>query len=211
MKKSKFIIVFAIIIVIGAYIFNNFRSDVNITQYVKKVDQIPQQFYDSRLEEKIAPGGYINGYVRKVTDGDTIQVEYNGNVYKVRLLDIDTPESVKSGVPVQAYAKEASQFTKEMTLNKTIKLFFEKGLKDKYDRLLAHIILKDGEYLNALLVRNGYARVEVLSPNTEFKFYFDQLEQKAVSEKVGLWGLKKDEIPFVWSSSGYYIPRYWNN
>ncbi len=160
-------------------------------------------------EQGLMPKGYAQVYVKRAVDGDTLAVIYKGDSLRVRLLDIDTPESVKQGVSAQPYAKEASNFTRKLVQGEKVKLIFEEGLKDKYGRLLAHVFLKDGTYLNAVLVRNGYARAEIISPNTVLKDYFLNLQEKAMKNKAGLWSLPQDEQPFVKNEYGEYVPRFW--
>lgn len=158
--------------------------------------------------EGIAPFGYINASVEKVVDGDTFHIKYKNQEYKVRMLDIDTPESVKSGVDAQPYAIEASDFTKATLKDKNVKLVFEKDTTDKYGRLLAHIILKDGTYYNAMMVQNGYAISVFYNPNTLFKEYFTELQNKAIDNKSGFWQLPESERPFIMNSKGKYIAAY---
>lgn len=62
---------------------------------------------------------------------------------------------------------------------------------------------------NTILVRNGYARVEIVNPNNKYKDYFYLLQQQAIKDKLGLWRLKKEKIPFILDSSGHYVPRYY--
>ena len=174
---------------------------------IRKIDQIPLQVTVVQ-KEGLAPHRYIDALVTKVSDGDTVEVTYKGKVHKVRLLYIDTPESVKQGVPVQPYSSEASKFTQNMLYNKQVRLVFDKGLRDRYGRLLAHVLLKDGSYFNALLVRNGFARVEAVSPNTALKDYFLKLQESAINEKLGLWSLPENKRPFVKNNKGEYIARY---
>lgn len=159
--------------------------------------------------EGIEPDGYIRARVTKVTDGDTIRVEYEGKEYRVRLLDKDTPETVKAGVPAQPYGKKASDKLKEMLLEKEITLVFEKDIDDRYDRLLAYVFLEDGTCVNAFMVKEGYARVEVVKPNTAYKDYFTKLQENAIREKRGLWSLPEKDRPFILNKSGIYIPRYY--
>lgn len=166
-------------------------------------------FSVEHLKEGIAPNHFIKAYVSDVTDGDTLTISYQKKEYKVRLLCIDTPESVKQGVHIQPYAIEASRLTEKLTLRKNVRLVFEKGLKDKYGRLLAYIILEDEENLNAILVRNGYARVEIVSPNIKQMDYFLKLQNEAIQDRRGMWGLEADKQPFVRDVNGNYIPRYW--
>jgi len=158
--------------------------------------------------EGIAPFGYINASVTKVVDGDTFHITYDNEDYKVRMLDIDTPESVKSGVDPQPYAVKSSDFTKKALTGKKIKLVFEKDITDQYGRLLAHIILVDGTYYNALMVQNGYAIAVFYSPNTLLKEYFSNLQSKAIENEKGFWQLPENERPFIKDSKGKFVAAY---
>ncbi|MDF2987658.1 MAG: micrococcal nuclease-like nuclease [Eubacterium sp.] len=159
-------------------------------------------------EEGIVPFGYIEATVTKVTDGDTFHITYNGRDYKVRMLDIDTPESVKSGVKPQPFSKEASELTKETLTGKKVKLIFEKGTTDQFDRLLAHVVLEDETYYNAYMVENGYAICVFYSPNTLLRDYFNQLQAKAIDAQTGFWRLSEADRPFIKDSKGKYIATY---
>lgn len=172
------------------------------------ISEIPSLIKDAVLGG-LNPGEYIMAGVIKVTDGDTFDIKYKNEEYKVRMLDIDTPESVKSGVPVQEYSKEAYEFVNGLIYQKEVKLVFEKGIRDRYNRLLAHVVLIDGTYLNSVLVLKGFARVEFYSPNTKLKDYFNKLLQQAISAKVGIWSLPKNRQPFVIDETGKYVPRYY--
>lgn len=159
-------------------------------------------------EEGITPFGYIEAIVTKVSDGDTFHITYKNDEYKVRMLDIDTPESVKSGVKPQPYSEEASGLTKEMLSGKKVKLLFEKDTTDQFDRLLAHVILEDETYYNAYMVENGYAICVFYSPNTLLKEYFNRLQDSAVKEQKGFWQLPEKERPFIKDSKGKYVAAY---
>lgn len=205
-KVTVVLLIFALIM--GAWFYYKHGVVHYDSEKMHQVNDIPSVINVAK-KEGLVPNGYVQASIVRVVDGDTVEASYKKNSYKVRLLDIDTPESVKSGVPIQVYAKEATEYTKRLVSNQQVKLIFEKGLKDKYGRLLAHIILKDGSYLNAMLVRNGYARVEIISPNDLLTDYFNQLQDEAINEKIGLWGLSEKKRPFVKDKDGVYIPRYW--
>ena len=212
MKKVLVLVfVVAVVLVIAYLHLHNFTDNTKTDlSSIKKADETPLGITNVD-KEGLAPGRFIDAFVTKVVDGDTIDVTYKGEKHRVRLLDMDTPESVKQGVTVQPYAKEASNFTRNMALGQSVRLVFESKLEDPYGRLLAHVILKDGTYLNALLVRNGFARAEVLAPNLAYKDYFYGLQEKAINDKAGLWGLSKDKQPFIKGENGLYIPRYLEN
>lgn len=158
--------------------------------------------------EGIRQDGSIRVKVKSVVDGDTLRVVYKGEEYKVRLLCIDTPETVKAGVDEQPYGKQATEKLKEMVLDKEVTLVFEKDTHDRYDRLLAYVMLDNGTCVNAYLVENGLARVEIVRPNTVHKSYFNELQDKAISEKKGFWSLPEEKRPFIRDDDGDYIPRY---
>ncbi len=170
--------------------------------------EFPYELVEVSQTEGIEPFGYINAKVIKVSDGDTITVSYNNQDFKVRLLDVDTPESVKAGVEAQPYSIEASNFTKKMLSDKTVRLIFEKGTTDQYGRLLAHLVLEDGTFYNATLVQKGYAISVFYSPNTLLKKYYADLQDKAIADKAGFWSLPEDERPFVLDSKGKYVAAY---
>ncbi|HEX2927450.1 MAG TPA: thermonuclease family protein [Ruminiclostridium sp.] len=159
-------------------------------------------------EEGIEPFGYINAVVTKVTDGDTFHADYKNKDYKVRMLDIDTPESVKAGVAPQPFSKEASDLTKQTLTGQTVKLIFEEGTRDQYGRLLAHVVLKDGRFFNAIMVRQGYAVSLFYSPNTLLKSYYDKLQKEAIKNSNGFWRLPQSKQPFVKNSKGKYVAVY---
>lgn len=96
--------------------------------------------------------------VTRIVDGDTVEIDYNSQKEKVRLIGIDTPETVKPNTPVQAYGKDASEFTKSQLLNNYISLEFDEQERDQYGRLLAYVYI-NGEMFNKTLLSEGLARV----------------------------------------------------
>ena len=122
--------------------------------------------------------------VTRVVDGDTIHVEGIGSV---RLIGVDTPETVDPRKPVEFFAKESSEFTRRIALAKVVRLEFDFQRKDKYDRTLAYVYLPDGTFLNAEIVKQGYGHAYTRYP---FK-YLDQFrgyEREARELGRGLWG-----------------------
>ena len=127
--------------------------------------------------------------VTKVSDGDTFWVTYpSGKEEKVRLIGINAPESRKTGTrDVQYYGKEASEYAKRLLLNKRVRLEFDVQKLDRYKRTLAYAYLESGTMLNALLVREGYARVATYPPNVRYQEQFQRLEREARTARKGLW------------------------
>jgi micrococcal nuclease len=121
--------------------------------------------------------------VTNVVDGDTIVVSGVGTV---RLIGVDTPETVDPRTPVQVFGKEASEFTRRLALGKVVRLEFDTDRTDKYQRTLAYVYLPDGTFLNAEIVKQGYGHAYVKYP---FK-YLDQFrdyEREAREAQRGLW------------------------
>ena len=124
--------------------------------------------------------------VTRVVDGDTIEVEYQGHDEDVRYIGVDTPESVKPDTPVQCYALAASHFNERLVDGRRVRLVFDAERRDDYGRLLAYVH-RGPTFVNAELVRRGYARTLTIEPNTTFAGLFDSLEQAAANAGRGLW------------------------
>jgi micrococcal nuclease len=139
----------------------------------------------------------LRGTVTRVTDGDTVQVLVSGEKRTVRLIGVDTPETVHPKKPVQFYGKEASDFTKKSLLNKTVWLEYDVAPLDRYNRHLAYLWLEkpeEGEaavrrgMFNARLILDGYGKVMTIQPNSKYADLFAKFQQEARTKKRGLWG-----------------------
>ena len=138
--------------------------------------------------------------VVKVVDGDTIDINIPDANYphtRIRLWGVDTPETEKSPGGQMYFGKEASEFTKESTLDKAVTIYLDqaKNTRDKYSRLLAYVQLPDGQYLNELLLTEGYAYADL---RFEHSFYnkYKQLESSARSLNKGLWqSVTREQLP----------------
>lgn len=131
--------------------------------------------------------------VKKVVDGDTIWVsgKNNGPYEKIRLIGIDAHE-VRNTNRKKAgfYGKEATAYLKKQVLGKRVRLEYDIRRYDQYRRTLAYIHLENGRFINADLVRNGYAVVMTVSPNVKYADKFILYQQQARNKKQGLWGVK---------------------
>jgi len=206
MKKVPVLVAAIVVILWGCFLYYDNDKSISFTGAYENVQ--PPEKISSVKKEGIASGKYIKAFVIDVVDGDTMEVTYKGESHKVRLLYVDTPESVKRGVKVQVYGKEAAKFTEEMVMEKSVRLIFERDIRDRYGRLLAHVFTQDGAYLNGLLVRNGFARVEIVRPNNSYEDYFYGLLEESIRDKVGLWELPGNKRPFIKDEDGKYKPRY---
>ncbi len=136
--------------------------------------------------------------VARVADGDTIIVGHSKKKHrreKVRLIGIDTPESLRSMyMDVMPYGKEASDYTKRRLYEgRRVILIFDQEKRDDFGRLLAYVYLLTGEFYNATLVKKGYAFAEKYPPNVRFCHKFERLESNAKSANRGIWKIYKNK------------------
>ena len=125
--------------------------------------------------------------VVRVVDGDTIVVNYNGKEEKVRLIGIDTPESVHPNETKNTEeGVKVSDYTKERLTGKNIELELDVEKRDKYGRILAYVYIDDQMY-NKELLKLGYAKLATYPPNVKYVDDFTKLQQEARKNKVGLW------------------------
>ena len=127
------------------------------------------------------PAGAQPAEVVWVIDGDTIEVEIDGQEYRVRYIGIDTPER---DMP---YYEQATQANRQLVENQTILLVKDVSETDRFGRLLRYIYLPDGTFVNAQLVETGYAQAVTFPPDVAFADHFRQLQEEARQSGRGLW------------------------
>ncbi len=122
-------------------------------------------------------------------DGDTVVVEIAGREEPVRLIGIDTPESVAQDRPVECFGPEAKARTAELLPEGTaVRLERDIEARDRYDRLLAYVFrASDDVLVNLLLVEEGYAESKAFPPNTARQGDLDRAEATARAAGIGLW------------------------
>jgi micrococcal nuclease len=125
--------------------------------------------------------------VTRVVDGDTIEARIDREIEDVRLIGVDTPETVKPGAPVQCFGPRASDFTHGQLEGRRVRLVFGVERRDVYGRLLAYAYLR-GRLFNSSLLRRGLARSLSIPPNDRFAARFERLELAAARAGRGLWG-----------------------
>jgi micrococcal nuclease len=127
--------------------------------------------------------------ITKITDGDTIHIMMNGQDETVRLIGINTPETVDPRRPVECFGKEASTRMQEITKGKIVRLEYDETqyTRDTYGRLLAYIYLEDGQMLNRKMIAEGYAYEYTYMTPYKYQKEFRQLQSFAQSSKRGLW------------------------
>jgi endonuclease YncB( thermonuclease family) len=126
--------------------------------------------------------------VTRVVDGDTIEIEMNGKAEKVRLIGVDTPETVHPTKGEEPYGKEASNFTKAQLTGQQIRLELDVQERDRYGRLLGYVCMGDTMF-NEVLLREGYAQLLTIPPDVKYVERFKAVQKEAREANRGLWGL----------------------
>ncbi len=119
--------------------------------------------------------------VINVVDGDTIDVLVDGAEYRVRYILINTPERR------QTYYKEATDANSALVTGKTVYLVRDVSETDRYGRLLRYVYLEDGTFINAELVRLGYAQIATYPPDVSMIETIRAAQNEAILNKRGLW------------------------
>jgi len=143
--------------------------------------------------------------VKKVIDGDTVQLESGETV---RYIGIDAPELFRKEGGSEFYAGEAARYNKKLVFMKKIRLEFDVEKKDQYGRLLAYVFVKD-VFVNAELVKHGYAKAYIKPPNEKYKNLLLANQKKAMDEEKGLWQERKrdTEASYVGNKRTYTLHR----
>lgn len=179
-------------------------NDVEFERIVDEgIDEINKEFEIAlaedpvkiELEDSSILNECIKATVVRVVDGDTYVVDIDGVETKVRLIGIDTPESVASQEYLDRTGKENTEEGKNISdymkklLSEGTALYLEFDVEkyDKYDRVLAYAYFSDGEMIQEHLLKKGYAQVMTIEPNVAYSERFVELEQAAMKEGVGIW------------------------
>lgn len=130
--------------------------------------------------------GAVSAFVLRVIDGDTIEVLVGDQEIDVRLIGVDTPETVHPSEPVGCFGRRASSFTKRSLESKDVALEFDVEKTDRYGRALAYVWLEE-KLFNEQLLRRGFALVSTFPPNVKYVDRFVAAQRQARKTKAGLW------------------------
>lgn len=169
---------------------------IAILVYVNKTSQ-PPSFSDfpSHEEDGEIPPTYqpltssVALYtVTSVTDGDTIRINYNGTETPVRLIGVNTPETVDPRTTVECFGKEASDFLKSLLGGKSVSIEADptQSDRDKYDRLLRYVYL-DGEDVGHKIISSGYGYEYTYNIPYQKQSEYKTAQSEASSAGKGLW------------------------
>lgn len=152
--------------------------------------RVNKEYLDSYKEAVLSK--MVVATVKRVVDGDTIQVDIENPPQElapsetIRLLGVDTPETVHPSKPVEYYGKEAGEFTRHRLEGQTVYLAFDWDLRDSYRRLLAYVYLQNGTCHNAAIIYEGYGFAYLTYP-FQFSKEFFLLQREARESGIGLW------------------------
>lgn len=144
--------------------------------------------------------GTETAVVTHIVDGDTIDVNLNGEIKRVRYIGIDTPETD------EAYFTEATEANRALVEGQTVTMVKDVSETDFYGRLLRYVYLQDNTFVNAQLVEDGWARATPYDPDTVYEATFAQLEAEAQAAKRGIWQHYSEVfLPMIVNGAGNYF------
>jgi micrococcal nuclease len=133
--------------------------------------------------------------VRWVDDGDTV-VLADGR--RVRYIGINAPEVAHEERPAERFGPEARGFNRKLVYKKKVRLAFGQKKYDHYGRVLAYLFLRDGTFVNAKLIEEGYAYYLFHRPHTKYEPLLLRLQRQAMAKKAGMWaGFPDQRGPFL--------------
>lgn len=140
----------------------------------------------STVAAPTAPDGAV---VVRVVDGDTLRARLPRGQETIRLIGIDTPESVRPGTPVQCFARQASRRLDALVPPGTeLRLERDAEARDRYGRLLAYVFRRrDDLFVNLALAEEGFARAATYPPNVAYADRFVTAVADARTAGRGLW------------------------
>ncbi len=160
------------------------------------VSNVPAVIFSSEVDA-VASSTSSRYAVVSIVDGDTVDVMLESGVERLRLIGIDTPETVDPRKPVECFGLEASRRAKEILTDEKVRLEHDpsQGERDKYGRLLRYVFLSDGTNVNLQMVAEGYAHEYTHSLPYQYQAEFRAAETSARAAGAGLWGAVCDQYP----------------
>ncbi len=139
----------------------------------------------TQINSTIPLGSYR---VVEFADGDTISVDMNGRIERVRFIGVDTPETHDPRKPVQCFGQAAAEFTKNLIGDRPVRLEADtlSTNRDRYDRLLRHVYTQDNKLVSAEIIKHGYGFAYLSFPFSKLD-EFKNLEKEARDNNRGLW------------------------
>lgn len=213
-KRSRFPLSVILLLILAGLLYVIPSNDITIEDLINKVQKYESDALagrgvekeDAEVEETEPqnPLELTTASLARIVDGDTIVVSMDDETYKVRLIGIDTPESVHADETKNTiWGTYASDHTKEL-LNgiETVYLEFDQDQTDQYGRTLAYVWLTSdrsdmSQMLNYRIVADGYAKAKVYMPNDRYADVFAGAENTAMENQTGLWG--EEDFKQLWT------------
>ena len=129
--------------------------------------------------------------VKWVNDGDTIHIEKG---VRVRYIGVNTPEIAHGDQPAEPYGDAAKKYNIKLVSRKRVRLEYDRSKKDRYGRLLAYVFLKDGRFVNEVMIRSGYAYCLFHNENYKYTDLFLKTQRQAMMSKRGIWVFRKRSV-----------------
>lgn len=182
-RKLLINLVIVLILSLATWVIRSYAS--NGVSPSKTVTRQSEVF--SEQQNNINPELYA---VKKVVDGDTLDITINGVVARIRLIGINTPEVVDPRKPVECFGAEASNRAKELLNGKNVRIESDptQADRDKYGRLLRYIYIEDGTFINQKMIQDGYAYEYTYDIPYKYQLQFKKAQKDAQEGRRGLWG-----------------------
>lgn len=186
-KKIQGFLVLMFLLLSILFLTNFVVHEVPVPKLPSRAEKI---IIDTSTFVSIVPEHMEKARVKKVVDGDTIELETG---QKVRYIGIDTPETKHPTKGIQCFGKEASEMNRKLVEGKEIYLTKDVSETDRYKRLLRYVYLPDPTgtnealFVNKYLVEEGYAYSLTYPPDVKYSVLFSELQKKAHEENKGLW------------------------
>lgn len=167
---------------------NQSASPINTPSLAIATATVPPVVVSNSTNSTI-PVSAIKVKVLRVVDGDTIHVLLNNKDVTIRMIGIDTPETVDPRKPVQCFGKEASNHARQLLDGTTVYLEQDtsQGDYDKYNRLLSYIWMADGRLFNQVMIAEGYAFEYTYNLPYNYQTQFKSAQRNAQNQQIGLW------------------------
>ena len=147
--------------------------------------QRPEAHFDGG---DIGRGARLAARVARVVDGDTVRVSLGHRSETVRYIGVDTPETRRPGTPIECFGRAATAYNRRLVDGQAVVLRTDAEPRDRYGRLLAYVYRRrDGLFVNAALVRAGFATILTIPPNVTHAAELRRLESQARRSGAGLW------------------------
>lgn len=191
-KVDRILFLIGVVIIIGGFgvgkFYEFFAPQIPLPQKsVVQVSATPA--IQPKVTSVLGDKNYQEAQVIKVVDGDTIHVLLDSKDETIRLIGVDTPETVDPRKTVQCFGKQASNFTKEQLAGRQV--FLQDDVtqtdRDKYNRLLRYVILPDGTNFNKLLIQQGFAHEYTYKIPYQYQVEFKAAQKEAQDASRGLW------------------------